>query len=68
MRSGSAAELFYTGNVFDAKFMKKGGYLTEVFEHREEMEAYSDGFAMKITRKDRSLLAMMKKSFFHKGL
>ncbi|WP_022851060.1 enoyl-CoA hydratase/isomerase family protein [Limisalsivibrio acetivorans] len=61
MRPAHLQELFNTGDIFEADFMRESGYLWQTFPDRATMLDYSSGLAEKLTRTDRELLAMMKR-------
>jgi len=62
MKSGYAASFFMSGNIFDADFMLKSGFLTSVAESRGELIKLSDALTEKVSRKPRSLLSEFKSS------
>ena len=68
MKSSAATTFFYTGEIFEAKDMKKGGFIQNVFSTVSEMNDYTDGLCLKICNKDRLLLSYMKRNFFNKGI
>ena len=53
-------EIFYTGNIFDAKFMKESGFLTEIFKDKTEMSGFVDMFCETISNKNRFFLNLLK--------
>jgi enoyl-CoA hydratase len=63
-----ASEFFFTGEIFTAETMKKGGFLLDFFTDFNEMESYSQKLTSQITSKNRSILSYIKKSLFHKGI
>lgn len=68
MTPALAAEFFFTGDIFTAEAMHRGGFLLDVFADSADMESYSAKLSAQISAKNRNLITYIKKNLFHKGI